>query len=79
MKINYILEYVNKETNKPCRANIGYNISFARAAVFAHLKKGNFNIAILPILEDCAPDDPDNIEIIEVDCELKAEEAMPEC
>jgi len=66
MKINYIIEYVNNETHKPFRANLGYNINFVKAAVFEHLQKGDFNISILPILEDCPADDPDNIEITEV-------------
>ena len=67
MKINYIIEYVNKETNKPFRANLGYNINFVRAAVFNHLQKGDFNIVILPNLEDCPADDPDNIAVTEVE------------
>ena len=56
MKINYILEYVSKEANKPYRSNLGYNIT------------------ILPILENCDKDDPDNIEIIDINCEFKPDE-----
>ena len=67
MKINYIIEYVNKETHKPMRSNLGYNINFVRAAVFEHLQKGDFNLSIFPVLEDCPADDPDNIEVTEVE------------
>jgi len=74
MKINYILEYINKETNKPYRANLGYNINFIKAAIFEHLKRGDFNITILPVLEDCQADDPDNIEVLDIDCEFKPDE-----
>lgn len=66
MKINYILDYTSKETGKACRANLGYNINFVKAALHEHLKKGDFNIVIMPILEDCSKDDPDNIEIIDI-------------
>lgn len=71
MKINYILEYSNKETGKACRANLGYNINFVKAAVFTHLEKGDYNVAVFPILEDCKADDLDNVEIIDAECEFK--------
>ena len=74
MKINYILEYVSKEANKPYRSNLGYNINFVKAAVFEHLQRGDYNITILPILEDCDKDDPDNIEIIDINTEVKLDE-----
>ena len=67
MKINYFLEYVNKETNKACRSNLGYNINFAKAAALVHLQKGDINVLIVPRLEECPADDPDNIEIIDVE------------
>ena len=66
MKIKYVIEYVSKETNKPYRSNLGYNINFVRAAVFDHLQKGDFNLVVIPVLEDCPADDPDNVEITEV-------------
>ena len=74
MKINYILDYTSKETNKACRANLGYNINYVKAAVYEHLKKGDFNVIVMPILEDCSKDDPDNIEIIDIKCEFKPDE-----
>lgn len=67
MKIKYVIEYVNSETHKPIRSNLGYNINFVRAAVFDHLQKGDWNLTIIPTLEDCPADDPDNVEITEVE------------
>lgn len=72
MKLHYILEYVSKKTNKICRSDVGYDLDLIKMICVTHLQNGDFNLAILPVSEDCATDDPDNIEIIDVSCEAKA-------
>lgn len=67
MKLRYYLEYVNKETQKLCRSDLGYDIVFAEVAALNHLSNGDFNVVIIPALEECTEDDEDCIKIIDVD------------
>ena len=63
MKVKYFLEYLSKETGKGVRADLGNNINFVRAAVYAHLTNGDQNIIVIPTLED----GDDDINIINLD------------
>ena len=77
MKLHYYLEYLSVEKNKGVRADLGYNICQARAAAFVHLKAGDQNVVIVPVLEDCDKKDEDNIDILDVDVEVRLDE-VPE-
>ena len=50
MKVKYFLEYLSKETGKGVRADLGNDINFVRAAVYAHLTNGDQNVIVIPTL-----------------------------
>ena len=76
MKLHYFLEYVSTEKNKHVRSDLGYDINQAEAAAYIHLKKGDVNVAILPVIEDCDKNDDHNFDnrIIDVEVEVRPDE-----
>ena len=77
MKVRYYLEYISKETNKAARADLGYNAAVATSTAYIHLKKGDLNVVIVPVLEDTDIMEEDDISIIDVDVEVRLDE-IPE-
>jgi len=73
MKLHYFLEYFLD--NKGYRSDLGYSIFNIRAAALAKLQAGAQNVVILPVLEESnIMSDEDNINIIDVDCEVRLDD-----
>ena len=71
MRVHYFLEYLLAEKQRGVRSDLGYNAQQAIAAAFVHLKAGDQNVVIVPVLEDKNILEEENIEITDVDCEVR--------
>jgi len=78
MKVHYFLEYFSKATSKGVRADLGYNANTATSAAYVHLKQGDTNVVIVPVLEDTDIMEDEDINIIDVDVEVKLDEVPVE-
>lgn len=74
MKVHYFLEYLSVEKQKGVRSDLGYSAQHAIVAAFIHLKAGDQNVVIIPVLEDKDILEEENIEIIDVEMEAKQDE-----